>query len=195
MLISSKLNLVHSITASAQVTQEFANLRDFETGAHLERMAHYARLIACELQQSHNLSDESIEYLYLFAPLHDIGKIGIPDRILFKSGRLDADERRSMETHAQKGMEILQRVVGEFGLEGPPDSAMMKNLVSSHHEKLDGSGYPLGLRGEAIPLEARIIAVADVLDALTSHRRYKEAWTMDLANAELDRLVAAGQCC
>ncbi len=193
MLISSELNLVHSFTASAQVAREFANLRDLETGAHLDRMAHYARLIARELQQSHDLSDEYIEHLYLFAPLHGLGKIGIPDRILLKPGPLDADERRLMETHVQKGMEIPKRMVGKFGLEDLPDSAVMKNVVSGHHEKLDGSGYPMGLRGEAISLEARIIAVADVLDALTSHRHYKEAWTMDLAIAELDRQVAAEQ--
>ena len=193
MLISSELNLVHAITASAQVAREFANLRDFETGAHLERMAHYARLIARELQQSHRLSDEYIEHLYLFAPLHDIGKIGIPDRILLKPGSLDPEERRLMETHVQKGMEILERMVGEFGLEDLPDAAVMKCVVAGHHEKLDGSGYPIGLKGEAISLEARIIAVADVLDALTSHRHYKEAWTMDEALTELDHLVAAGQ--
>lgn len=193
MLISSELHLVHSITASAQVAREFANLRDFETGAHLERMAHYARLIARELQQSHALSDEYIEHLYLFAPLHDIGKIGIPDRILLKPGPLDPEERQLMQTHVLKGLEILERMVGEFGLEDLPDSAVMKNVVAGHHEKLDGSGYPKGLKGEAIPLEARIVAVADVLDALTSHRHYKEAWSMDAALTELDHLVAAGQ--
>ena len=193
MLISSELNLVHSITASAQVAREFANLRDFETGAHLERMAHYARLIARELQQSHGLSDEYIEHLYLFAPLHDIGKIGIPDRVLLKPGPLDPEERKLMETHVQKGLEILERMVGEFGLEDLPDAAVMKNVVAGHHEKLDGSGYPMGLKGEAIPLEARIIAVADVLDALTSHRHYKQAWTMDAAIAELEAMVTKGQ--
>jgi transcriptional regulator with GAF, ATPase, and Fis domain len=90
MTISNELNVVRSITTSAQVAREFANLRDFETGGHLERMAHYARLIARDLQQSHGLSDEFIEHLYLFAPLHDIGKIGIPDSVLLKPGRLDA---------------------------------------------------------------------------------------------------------
>ncbi len=90
-------------------------------------------------------------------------------------------------------MEILERMFGEFGLEDLPNSAVMQNVVAGHHEKLDGSGYPLGLKGEAIPLEARIIAVADVLDALTSHRHYKEAWTMDAAMEEFDHLVAAGQ--
>lgn len=137
-------------------------------------MAHYGQLIARELQQSHGLSDEYIGHLYLFAPL-------------------DPEERKLLETHVQKGMEILERMFGEFGLEDLPNSAVMQNVVAGHHEKLDGSGYPLGLKGEAIPLEARIIAVADVLDALTSHRHYKEAWTMDAAMEEFGQLVAAGQ--
>jgi len=193
MTISNELNLVRSITTSAQVAREFANLRDFETGGHLERMAHYARLIARDLQESHGLSDEFIEHLYLFAPLHDIGKIGIPDSVLLKPGRLDPEERQLMETHVGKGVEVLEKLIGEFGLEELPDSAVMRNVVAGHHECLDGSGYPLGLKGEAIPLEARIIAVADVLDALTSHRPYKEPWSFEDAVAELERLVATGK--
>lgn len=193
MTISNELNLVRSITTSAQVAREFANLRDFETGGHLERMAHYARLIARDLQESHGLSDEFIEHLYLFAPLHDIGKIGIPDSVLLKPGRLDPEERQLMETHVSKGVEVLEKLIGEFGLEELPDSAVMRNVVAGHHECLDGSGYPLGLKGEAIPLEARIIAVADVLDALTSHRPYKEPWSFEEAVAELERLVATGK--
>ena len=193
MTISIELNLVRSITTSAQVAREFANLRDFETGGHLERMAHYARLIARELQQSHGLSDEFIEHLYLFAPLHDIGKIGIPDSVLLKPGRLDPEERQLMETHVRMGVEVLEKLIGEFGLEELPDSSVMRNVVAGHHECLDGSGYPLGLQGDAIALEARIIAVADVLDALTSHRPYKEPWSVEDAVAELERLVATGK--
>ena len=193
MTISNELNLVRSITTSAQVAREFANLRDFETGGHLERMAHYTRLIARELQQSHGLSDETIEHLYLFAPLHDIGKIGIPDSILLKPGRLTPDERAVMETHVEKGVAVLDRLIGEFGMEELPDSAVMRNVVAGHHECLDGSGYPKGLRGDHIPLEARIIAVADVLDALISHRPYKEPWTIEAAIAELRRLVDVGK--
>ncbi len=193
MTISNELNVVRSITTSAQVAREFANLRDFETGGHLERMAHYARLIARDLQQSHGLSDEFIEHLYLFAPLHDIGKIGIPDSVLLKPGRLDAAERQLMETHVKKGVDVLEKLIGEFGLEELPDSAAMRNVVAGHHECLDGTGYPLGLKGEAIPIEARIIAVADVLDALISSRPYKQPWTIEAAIDELDRLVASGK--
>ena len=193
MTISNELNLVRSITTSAQVAREFANLRDFETGGHLERMAHYSRLIARDLAESHNLSDEYIEHLYLFAPLHDIGKIGIPDSVLLKPGRLDPEERALMETHVQKGIDVLERLIGEFGLQSLPDSAVMRNVVAGHHECLDGSGYPNGLKGDEIKLESRIIAVADILDALTSHRPYKEPWTIEAAVGELERLVVAGK--
>jgi len=174
MTISNELNLVRSITTSAQVAREFANLRDFETGGHLERMAHYTRLIARELQQSHGLSDETIEHLYLFAPLHDIGKIGVPDRILNKRGALDPEEMSVMRRHAAYGAAVL-RGSGSKVLE------MARQIALSHHEKFDGSGYPQGLRGEAIPLEARIVAVADVFDALTTRRPYKEPWPVAVA--------------
>ncbi|MFM2081139.1 MAG: hypothetical protein RLZZ219_1821 [Cyanobacteriota bacterium] len=193
MTISNELTLVHSITTSAQVAREFANLRDFETGGHLDRMAHYARLIARDLQHSYNLSDEYIEHLYLFAPLHDIGKIGIPDSVLLKPGQLDREERQLMETHVQKGVEVLNKLIGDFGMEELPDSTVMRNVVAGHHECIDGSGYPLGLAGDAVALEARIIAVADVLDALISHRPYKQAWSLEAALEELHRLVSIGK--
>ena len=193
MTISDQLNLAHSITTSAQVAREFANLRDFETGGHLDRMAHYARVIARELQPGHDLSDEYIEHLYLFAPLHDIGKIGIPDSVLLKPGQLNAEERELMETHVQKGVEVLEKLIGEFGMESLPDASVMRNVVAGHHECLDGSGYPHGLKGDAVALESRIIAVADVLDALISHRPYKQAWPIEQAIEEQERLVANGK--
>jgi HD-GYP domain-containing protein (c-di-GMP phosphodiesterase class II) len=193
LTITNELNLVRSITTSAQVAREFANLRDFETGGHLERMAHYARLIARDLAESKGLSDEYVEHLYLFAPLHDIGKIGIPDSVLLKPGRLNDEERQLMNTHVQKGIDVLERMIGDFGLQHVPDAEVMRNVVAGHHECLDGSGYPHGLKGDAIALEARIIAAADILDALTSHRPYKEPWPIDAALAELERLVAAGK--
>jgi len=193
LTITNELNLVRSITTSAQVAREFANLRDFETGGHLERMAHFARLIARDLAESKGLSDEYVEHLYLFAPLHDIGKIGIPDSVLLKPGSLDAAERALMDTHVQKGIDVLERMIGEFGLQRLADAAVMRNVVAGHHECLDGSGYPKGLKGDEIALEARIIAAADILDALTSHRPYKEPWPLEDALTELERLVAAGK--
>jgi len=193
LTIVNDINLVRSITTSAQVAREFANLRDFETGGHLERMAHYSRLIARELAEAKGLSDEYVEHLYLFAPLHDIGKIGIPDSVLLKPGRLDPQERMLMDTHVQKGIDVLERMIGEFGFEQLPDAQVMRNVVAGHHECLDGSGYPHGLRGDQIALEARIIAVADILDALTSHRPYKQPWAIEAAIQELARLVATGK--
>ncbi|MFY8149480.1 MAG: HD-GYP domain-containing protein [Prochlorococcaceae cyanobacterium] len=193
MTISNEINIAQTITTSAQVAREFANLRDFETGSHLDRMAHYARLIARELQPAYNLSDEYIEHLYLFAPLHDIGKIGIPDSVLLKPGQLNGEERKLMETHVDKGVEVLEKLIGEFGMESLPDSLVMRNVVAGHHECIDGSGYPHGLKGDAVTMEARIIAVADVLDALISHRPYKEPWPIEKAIAELERLVEIGK--
>lgn len=193
LTIANEINLARSITTSAQVAREFANLRDFETAGHLERMAHVARLIARDLASSHGLSDEYIEHLYLFAPLHDIGKIGIPDSVLLKPGRLDAEERELMNTHVQKGIDVLEKLIGEFGLEALPDAQVMRNVVAGHHEYLDGSGYPHGLCADQIPLEARIITVADILDALISHRPYKQPWPIEDAIVELERLVLAGK--
>lgn len=193
MALSSELSAVRAILASAQVARDFAHLRDFETGAHLERMARYARLIAEGVASTYGLTDETIEHIYLFAPLHDIGKIGIADQILLKQGPLTADERAEMQTHVQKGEDIMLKVIGDFGLEHLPDSQIMRNIVACHHEMLDGSGYPRGLCGDAIPIEARIVSVADIFDALTSLRPYKQPWPVPKALAELDAMADAGK--
>lgn len=193
MALSSELSAVRAILASAQVARDFAHLRDFETGAHLERMARYAQLIAQGVASTYKLSDETIEHIYLFAPLHDIGKIGIADQILLKQGPLTDLERAEMQTHVQKGEDIMLKVIGDFGLDHLPDSQVMRNIVACHHEMLDGSGYPRGLKGEQVPIEARIVTVADIFDALTSLRPYKQPWPVPKAFAELDQMVAAGK--
>jgi len=167
MALSNELAAVRSVLASAQVARDFANLRDFETGAHLERMAKYAKLIATGVAEAYRLSDETIEHIYLFAPLHDIGKIGIPDQILLKPGPLDAEERNIMESHVLKGEQIMLKVIGDFSLEHLPESKIMQNIVACHHEFMNGTGYPRQLQGEQIPIEARIVTVADIFDALT----------------------------
>lgn len=193
MALSNELFAIRTIVGSARVAREFSDLRDFETGAHLERMARYSRLIARSIAPVYSLSDEFIEHVYIFSPLHDIGKIGIPDRILLKPGRLDPDERRIMEGHVQKGLDVLEKVLGDFGVQSLPDSAIMRNIVGGHHEYLDGSGYPNGLKGAAVAIESRIVTVADIFDALTSSRPYKEAWTIGESLDELGRLAAAGK--
>ncbi len=141
--------------------------RDEETGCHVLRMAQYSSLIAERL----GLSDEERHVIETAAPMHDIGKIGTPDHILLKPGKLDAEELAIMRTHARIGYEILK--------DSPSKYLQMGAVIArGHHEKFDGSGYPDGLTGETIPLPARIVAVADVFDALTSERPYKRAWSV-----------------
>ena len=193
MSLSREFSAVRSIVASVKVARDFANLRDFETGTHLERMARYSRVIAKAIAPKQNLSDEFVEHVFLFAPLHDVGKIGIPDNILLKPGKLDSEERKIMESHVVKGCEIVSKILGDFALQHLPDSKVMINIVECHHEFLDGSGYPQGLKGTDIPIEARIVTVADIFDALTSKRPYKSVWSISDAFLELTRMVDLGK--
>ncbi len=193
MAISGELAAIRSITASVEVAKDLANLRDFETGAHLERMARNSRLIAKNVAQKYGLNDEFVESVYFFAPLHDIGKIGIPDEILLKPGKLTPDEYAVMQTHVAKGMRIIEKILGDFNVSELPNSSILRNIVLCHHEFLDGSGYPNGLKGDDIPIEARIVTVADIFDALMHVRPYKKQWTFDQALAELRRMATAGQ--
>lgn len=151
-----------------------AEFRDPETGAHIQRMARFSRLIAAGL----GLSEDNVELILQAAPMHDIGKIGIPDAILLKPGRLTPEEMAVMKGHARLGFELLK------GSESKILQAASV-IAISHHEKFDGTGYPDGLIGNAIPLFGRIVAVADVFDALVSERPYKRAWSVDKAFAYL----------
>jgi len=149
-----------------------AEFRDPETGDHIQRMAHYSWMIAVRL----DLPLEQRQLILEAAPMHDVGKVGIPDHILLKPGKLDEAEFSIMKQHPVIGHQILS----------DSDSPLLQLaaiIALSHHEKFDGSGYPLGLKGAAIPLVGRIVAVADVFDALTSARPYKPAWDMERAVA------------
>ncbi|MCP9815108.1 HD-GYP domain-containing protein [Synechococcus sp. GreenBA-s] len=190
--ISSLYAAVRSLRASAVVAQDCLRLRDYETGNHLDRVAHYSRLIAKSLASPLGLSNAFVEQLFHYTPLHDIGKLGIPDAILRKTGELSSDERQLIQTHVELGLGILETVIGIHAVEDLPDFTLMRNIVGGHHERLDGSGYPKGLRGEAIPLEARIVAVADVFDAITCRRPYREPLPIEEGLLELERQVAAG---
>lgn len=147
-----------------------AEHRDPETGSHLRRMATYSRVIALGLGLGHDLAD----LIHTAAPMHDIGKIGIPDDILLKPGRFTPEEERIMRRHTTVGAAILEG-------SNSPLLRMAAEIALHHHERMDGSGYPQGLAGVAIPLVGRITALADVFDALTSIRPYKPAWPVDQA--------------
>lgn len=169
------------LSATVHSSVEMTRYRDPETGAHLARMANYARLIARRTASRFGLDDELIEKIFLFAPLHDLGKLAVPDHVLLKPDRLTSEEWTLMRSHARRGREMVDALLNAFGLEGVAHVGMLRNIVEHHHEALDGSGYPGGLQGETIPVEARIVTVADVFDALTSERRYKVAWSNDAA--------------
>jgi putative two-component system response regulator len=166
-------------TSQLEVVQRLcraAEYRDNETGLHILRMSHYSALLARE----YGMTADECEMILNASPMHDVGKIGIPDQILLKPGKLDAEEWRVMQTHTTIGAELLAQhnsAVVELG----------RTIALTHHEKWDGSGYPQGLSGENIPLAGRVVAVCDVFDALTSERPYKRAWSVEEAVAEITR--------
>lgn len=145
-----------------------AEYKDNETGLHVMRMSHYAQVIAL----AYGFSEQKAEDLLHAAPMHDIGKIGIADSILLKPGKLTTEEYQEMQKHPLIGAEIIGDCESDL-------LKMAKAVALYHHEKWDGTGYPFGLSGEQIPVEARIVALSDVFDALTSARPYKQAWSIE----------------
>lgn len=162
---------------------KLAESRDPETGAHLERVRQYVRIIARELKNLpgfEEVDEEFIRLMYATSPLHDIGKVAIPDCILLKPGQLNDQEFEIMKSHAVAGAETLKAALERY-----PEQRFLQiahEIARSHHERFDGSGYPDGLVGKDIPLSARIMALADVYDALTSKRVYKDAFTHKVAS-------------
>jgi len=164
---------------------KLAESRDPETGQHLERVQDYCRTLAEWFKRNgkgeYKVSSGFVEMLYHTSPLHDIGKVGIPDAILLKPGRLNDREFEMMKRHTTVGSDALSAAVEQF-----PDAdylRMARDIAAAHHERFDGSGYPLGLVGQNIPLAARIVSLADVYDALTSKRVYKAAYGHEISRA------------
>ena len=165
----TRLRIIHCLGAASEY-------RDEETGNHIFRMSNYSRVIAL----AYGLGMEEANILLQAAPMHDVGKIGIPDRILLKPGKLDAEEWEVMKTHTTVGAQIIGEHPSEL-------LKIARQVALSHHEKWDGTGYPYGLTGENIPLSSRIVMIADVFDALTSERPYKKAWSEADAIAEIEQ--------
>jgi two-component system response regulator RpfG len=181
LMIENALRSVDVLTGGLHLLREVSRFRDDETHNHLSRMSYYSELIARGTAAGIGRDDDWVEQVRLFAPLHDIGKITTPDAILFKPGKLTDAESDVMKQHAAKGAEILMALVESLSLEQVPYIESLLNIARHHHERWDGKGYPDGLPGERIPPEARIVMVADVFDALTSKRCYKEPWSVGKA--------------
>ncbi|MDH5612784.1 MAG: HD domain-containing protein [Gammaproteobacteria bacterium] len=189
LMVINELSSIRALTAAVKTTSHITHCRDPETGSHLDRMSRYSRLIASSIAKKYNLDDEYIEHVFMFSPLHDIGKISIPDEVLLKPGLLTEDEITIMKTHARKGREMIDDLVDNFGLHNIKHIDVLRNIAEYHHEAVNGSGYPEGKVQDEIPLEARIVAVADVFDALTSCRPYKDAWNNQKAIDVLKELA------
>jgi putative two-component system response regulator len=179
---TGQLSLLHDATVMAMATM--AETRDSETGNHIRRTQNYVAALARKLQNhprfAAELTDENITLLFKSVPLHDIGKAGMPEAILLKAGKLDQDEFEIMKLHAVRGRDTIRQVEEYIGGSNG-FLTYAREIAHSHQEKWDGSGYPLGLAGEAIPVSARLMAVADVYDALISRRVYKEGMSHEQA--------------
>jgi response regulator RpfG family c-di-GMP phosphodiesterase len=183
---TDEVSQIRDVTIMAMAS--LAETRDNETGNHLKRTQNYIRALALKLRDHPHfrdfLTEDNIESLYKLAPLHDIGKVGIPDAILLKRGKLTPEEFEIMKTHPLLGGNAI--AMAESGLPTPSRFLhIAREIATAHHEKWNGSGYPLGLAGNAIPISARLMALADVYDALISRRIYKEPYTHEKAVAHI----------
>jgi putative two-component system response regulator len=169
-LLTTRLEIINRLGVAAEY-------KDEETGQHILRMSNICRIIA----KGSGMNDEEVNLIYQAAPMHDVGKIGIPDKILLKPGKLDPEEWKIMKNHTLIGTEIIGN--------HPSEIMQAAGIIAlTHHERWDGSGYPLGKKGKEIHIYGRIAAIADVFDALTSKRPYKEAWPIDKAIQEIIKL-------
>ncbi len=177
------LEIVHTQDVAIYCLASLAETRDSDTGNHIRRTQHYVKSLAEQLKKNPKfkplLDDETIKLMFKSAPLHDIGKVGIPDRILLKPGKLNEDEWVEMKKHSLYARQAIDRTEQALGSTSFLNFA--REIAYTHHEKWDGSGYPQGLKGDGIPLSGRLMALADVYDALISQRVYKEAFPHEKA--------------
>jgi putative two-component system response regulator len=177
-----EVSAIQDVTIQAMAS--LAETRDSDTGNHIRRTQFYVKALTSKLKSHPNysayLTDSMIEMIFKSAPLHDIGKVGIPDRILLKPGRFEPEEFEIMKTHTTLGRDAIQAAENSLGLQ-VDFLSIAKEIAYEHQEKWDGSGYPEGLKGESIPVSARLMAVADVYDALISRRVYKDSMSHDKA--------------
>jgi HD-GYP domain-containing protein (c-di-GMP phosphodiesterase class II) len=185
--IERDISGIRTLNGALNLAAEFLRIQNTETESRMGRMTRITRLILEELVAAGKckFDDEGIERLSRYAAFHDIGKVAVPESILMKPERLSMQEFAIASTHTERGLEIIDSIVKNFNLKSMSGIEVLRNIVLSHHERIDGSGYPFRLREEQIPIEARIVAVADIYDALTSNRPYRSAFTSEEAFALL----------
>lgn len=187
LVLEKTRDLKRALVLMLETLGALAEYRDNDTGAHIRRTQMFVRELAWALRRrgvhADELTDADVDNLYMAAPLHDIGKVGTPDRLLHKPGRLTQEEYGEMKRHAEYGYQVLERARRELG--DAPLLSTASAIAYTHHERWDGTGYPRGLRGDEIPLCGRIMALADVYDAMTTRRVYKVAYAHDQVVAQI----------
>jgi len=191
--VNTEYSLLNAILTSAELTKEFSLGYKNESKQHMERMSHYGLLIAKEVAEIYHLDDELIESVHIFSRLHDIGKSALSTEILLKPSSLVGIERDRMQRYVSDGIKAVDKIIENLGFPTHRCITVLKSIVSCHQEFLDGTGYPKGLSSIDISVPARIVTVANIFDALTSHRPYKQACSVSSALLELEKMVQSGK--
>ncbi|EEY98834.1 HD-GYP domain-containing protein [Vibrio mimicus] len=191
--IGGEYSLIHHLVDDIHQMEEQSPDHWLHIKQHNQRISRYAHIIATEIADLYGLDDELIENIRQFATCHDLGKLALPTSLLQKSTALASNERQQLHQHIESGIGLLNELIEKFGTPHHPCLAVLREIVAYHHEFLDGSGYPFGLTSEQIPIPARIITVANIFDALTTHRPYKQAQSIPHALLELEKMVSEGK--
>jgi HD-GYP domain-containing protein (c-di-GMP phosphodiesterase class II) len=189
-MVAHELGNMKAVLSALKTVYEILHLPDIQTGPHLERMSMFCRIIAKELalRGKYDFTDEDVERISLFSRQYDLDKIELPSSILSKKNSSGVKDQVIIKPYTVKSVELIDSMIDKLGIESFEGIDVLRNIAMYHHEKIDGSGYPLGLKRDKIPIEARIVAVADIFDAMTSQRPYKQAWSNQEAFSMLRRL-------